>query len=125
MLAHTRQQRWNFASRLYRPAQQGRSQVASGHVPRALDVFFAVVRILAGDALAPAFQAIGVDGSQQNPAGVGASEAGLKEMDERNLQFAQCDSFNSHGVTNAAQGRPVALKGTASAGPKRPRLTRL
>jgi hypothetical protein len=39
-----------------------------------------------------------VDGNQKNSATVKATETRLEKMDERHLNFAECDGFNFHLV---------------------------
>ena len=116
MLAHLRQQRGNFASRLQRLAQQRRAQVAHDDIPRAVDVLLAVVRVLAGDALAPTLQAITMQRDQQNATGVGASEARLEEVDERDFQLAQSDGFNSHVIHDQLYCPPCMNSSPKSSG---------
>src|SRR5271165_7025587 len=66
------------------------------NVPCAVDVLFAVVRLLAGDALTPAVEAIAMQCDQQDTAVISAAKAGLEKMNQRDLQFAECDSFDLH-----------------------------
>ena len=96
MLANLGEQRRNFfAGRNGLPEQRWR-EIAHDHIPCALDVLLAVVRLLAGNALAPAFEAIAVHGDQHDAPGVGAPKARLEEVDERHVQFAKSNGFNFH-----------------------------
>ena len=56
----------------------------------------AVVRILLGDALAVAGRAVAVDPHQDEVFVVDAAEAGLEEVDERELQETQLQTFDLH-----------------------------
>src|SRR3954453_6665723 len=96
MLADFAQQSRHLCPRRDGLPQQRWREVANDHVPCALDVLLAVIRLLAGNALAPAFHAVTMHGNQDDAASVGAPKARLEEMDERHLQFANCDGFNLH-----------------------------
>ena len=55
-----------------------------------------VVRVFARDALAPALEPVAVQRQQQDAAGVGSPKAGLKKVDQRNLQLAKSNGFDLH-----------------------------
>ena len=65
-------------------------------------------------------QAIGMQGEEQDPARVGASEAGLEKMNERYFQLAKSDGFNLHKVVRSRisgltrLGRNAGLKGRST-----------
>src|SRR5271166_179640 len=96
VLAHLRQQRRHLASGVRRPSQQGGTEVANDHVPRAVDVLLGIVRGFSGHALAPALETVAVQRHQKDPPIVRPPKARLKKMYERYLQFAKCNRFNLH-----------------------------
>src|SRR2546430_6681248 len=76
--------------------------------PCGLNPFRAVKRIFPCDTLAPPVDAVTMCREQQDASAVHAAKARLKEMDERHLDLAQCDGFESHGKSVASGQRLVA-----------------
>ena len=70
-------------------AEHARRDEVRDDVPDGVVGFGAVVRILLGDALAVAGRAVAVDAHEDEVLVVDAAEAGLEEVDERELQQAQ------------------------------------
>ena len=95
--AHFGEQRRALAGGVDALAQQRGDQILRQRRPGALDPLAAVKGIFADHTFAPAVDAFAVDGDQQNAAAVGAAEARLEKVDERHLNFAECDGFNFHG----------------------------
>ena len=77
-------------------AQQRRRQVFGDGEPRGVDGLFQIKRVFAGHALAPGCEAFAVQCDQDDAASGGASEAGLKKLDQRHIDFAQSNGFNFH-----------------------------
>src|SRR5215469_16420200 len=77
-------------------AEQRRSEIALDSVPGCVDRFRTVEGIFAGDALAPAFRAMGVQSDKKDAALGGATEAGFEEMHQRHANFTESDRFNLH-----------------------------
>ena len=79
-------------------AEHARRDEVRDDVPHGLVGLGAVVRILLGDALAVAGRAVAVDAHEDEMFVVDAAEAGLEEVDERELQQTQLQTFDLHGA---------------------------
>src|ERR1700734_2522935 len=94
------EERHAFARRLPRLAHHCRRKIMHHGGPDAVDPLTAVEGVFAGHAFSPALYALAVDRNQKNAAAISAAEAGLKKVDQRHLNFAECDGFNFHGVSS-------------------------
>src|SRR3989454_2070029 len=100
-------------------AEHARRDEVRDDVPRGLVRLGAVVRILLGDALAVAGCTAAVDAHEDEVFVVDAAEAGLEEMDERELQQTQLQAFDLHCAmisSGALQFRYIAIEGPIGAG---------
>src|SRR5262252_2634957 len=100
-------------------ADHARRDEVGDDVPARVVGFGAVVRIDLGDALAVARHAVAVDTNEDEMFVVDAAEAGLEEVDERELQQAQLQTFDPHGamISFAALAfRYIAIEGPIGAG---------
>ena len=93
------------AAVLYRTRRQHRSQFLQQNYPRRIDRLRREVRMLAGHALAPAHQSLGVDLRQQHAAIRGLAEAGHKRLHQRHADLAQNDCVDSHRLFSCSLAR--------------------
>src|SRR6266481_500426 len=108
MTANLSQQQRRFTRLMYSlPHKYGR-KIFLGGVPGGVNRLFAVERIFSRHALTPSFGAVRMQCDQQNAALRGASEAGLKEMDQGHTDFAHSNCFNSHVCSRLAAPDPLA-----------------
>ena len=77
-------------------AKQARRELRLRDEPGGVHRLFGKVRMLAGDALAPAAEALADDLNQQNAAAGGDAETGFERVGERQVDLAQVDGFNLH-----------------------------
>jgi hypothetical protein len=95
-----RKERYDIGAAREALAQESGAELGGDGIPRSIDRFFVVIRMLAGDALAPDVKPLRVEGDEQDAALVGAAEAGLKKMHERHADLAQGDGINLHGSSS-------------------------
>src|SRR5271166_808308 len=81
--------------------------------PGRVQPFRAVIRILAGHTFAPTVDPVTVRGYQENTAAISSAKTRLKKMDERHVNFAECDGFEFHI-------KPINTEGAEES--QRPRL---
>jgi hypothetical protein len=97
----------------------GAAREVRDDVPRRLVGSRAVIRILLRDALAKAGCAVAVDAHDDEVFVVDAAEAGLEEVDERELHQAQLQTFDLHCAmisSGRLQFRYIAIEGPIGAG---------
>src|SRR5450755_2298596 len=107
-----------LASEVNPLSEQSRDKILRQRRPRAVDPFAAVEGVFANDALTPPVDALGMNRDQQNAAAVEPAKARLKEMDERQVNFAERDGFNLHKLDfrYRSAGIPSTSLRTGSAG---------
>ena len=110
----------DVARMLERRAEHARRDEVVDDVPAGLVGFRAVVRILLRDAFTVAGDAAVVDAHEDEVFVVDAPEAGLEEVDERELQQAQLQTFDPHRrddiIRPALAFRYIAIEGPIGAG---------